>query len=100
MLEQKLEEILSEVLPKLIQTKTISMLENGKVDRQKLLKKFKESLKCKNFLFGPEDFIGLGVHDQHKARIMLEIVASVLQNPDRKPTLEDRFFDNALEGIQ
>ena len=96
--EPKLEVILSEVLPeymmpKLTMLANLPLLVNGKIDKQELLKRFEDSLRCGNFTFSIEDVVGIDASYHSKAKVLLESVASVIQNPDHKPSLEDRFFD-------
>lgn len=97
MAEPKLEVILTAVLPdymmpKLIKLISFPLLVNGKIDRQCLLNRYQESLKCVNFTFTSEDFVGLDENDHAMANVLLESVASVIQNPNHKPKLDDNFF--------
>ena len=96
--ERKLETILETVLPcymmpKLFKLSTMPLLVNGKTDRQALLKKYEESLSCRNFTFDNEDFeefVDASMFDTAKA--LLESVSAVCSHGSKKPTLEDNFF--------
>ena len=95
--EPKLEVLLSSVLPdymmpKLIKLNSFPLLVNGKIDRQVLLKKYEDSLSCSHFEFGEEDLKEIEESDHTMAKVLLSSVASVIQNPNHKPTLEDNFF--------
>ena len=102
--EPKLEIILSNTLPdymmpKLIKLYSLPLLVNGKVDRQSLLKQFEKLLECNAFDYTSKDFTDLPVSDHAKARVLLESVASVIQDPSKKPMLHDHFFSVGGDSI-
>ena len=99
-LELKLCEVLPEYsMPKLILLSSMPLLVNGKTDRQELFRRFEDSLKCKTFIFSNEDLEIIEEAYRVKAKVLLESVASIIQNPDHKPTLKDRFFDIGGDSI-
>ena len=74
-LENKLAEKLPEyMLPKLFKLFSIPLLVNGKVDRQSLLKKYEESVSCRNFTFDVKDF------EPHVSPEMFEVAKAVLES--------------------
>ena len=103
--EKKLETMLAEklpeyMLPRLFKLFTFPLLVNGKVDRQVLLKKYEESLSCRNFTFDTkelEEHVCSAMVDV--ARAVLESVSSVCCDGTRKPTLGDNFFDIGGDSI-
>ena len=103
--EKKLETILAEklpdyMLPRLFKLSTFPLLVNGKVDRQILLRKYEESLSCRNFTFEIkelEEYVCSAMFDV--ARAVLESVSAVCCDGTRKPTLGDNFFDIGGDSI-
>ena len=80
------------MIPKLIKINSLPRLTSGKVDKQSLIRTYEESLKS-SFTFTDEEL------KQHVpaakvsvARIFLDSVAKVLGSADRRPMLDDNFF--------
>ena len=102
--EPKLEILLANVLPdymmpKLIKLYALPLLVNGKVDRQALFQKFEESLKCNTVEYSSKDFTDLPLSDHAKAKVLLESVVQVIQDPNCKPQLDDHFFSIGGDSI-
>ena len=103
--EKKLEAALADTLPdymmpKLVKLATMPLLVNGKVDRQQLLRRYEESLSCRNFSFEAAD---LAPHLEpamfEVGRAVLEAVAAVCCDGGRKPGLGDNFFSVGGDSI-
>ena len=77
------------MIPRFILLSSLPLLVNGKTDRQALLKKYEESLVCTEFNFTKDDFSSyLSPAFYPQARVVLEVVASVVKDPTRKMPLK------------
>lgn len=79
-------------LPKLIKLPCLPKLTNGKTDRQALLEKYENSKKSEFSFTSEEILIHVPAGDEATGRILLNSVARILGS-DRKPSLEDNFFE-------
>ena len=103
--EPRMQELLAVTLPcymmpRLTKLPSLPLLVNGKTDRQALLMKYEDTLTCSSFTFADDDFSG---HVEPtlfpQARVVLESVASILRDSNKKPTLADAFFDIGGDSI-
>jgi non-ribosomal peptide synthetase component F len=87
-------------IPRLIKLSSIPLLINGKIDRQQLLKKYEASLACASFTFSEDDFKE-HVHEElyPKAKVVLESISVIIPDANRKPRLDDKYFNIGGDSI-